>query len=75
MKTKRMYSKNNRCPATNDYDPNTINPYGSKWEIRYDEKTGNVTSAKLIESNVTITDAIAEKIKDNHYVIAEIRGY
>lgn len=75
MKTKRMYSKNDRCPATNDYDPQTVSPYGSKWEVRYNETTGNITSAKLLESNVTITEAIAEKIEDNHYTLMEIRGY
>ena len=70
-----MFSRNGHSPATDDYDPHTIDPYGSKWEIRYNETTGNIESAKLLESNVTITDAIAQKIRDDIYNLIAIRGY
>ncbi len=75
MKKKTMISRNGHSPATDDYDPRTIDPYGSKWEIRYNEKTGIITSAKLLESNVTITDAIAQRIRDDIYNLIAIRGY
>ena len=75
MKTKRMYSRSGRSPATNDNDPHTVSPYGSKWEIRYNETTGNIESAKLLKSNVMITSSIAGNIRDNIYDLISIRGY
>jgi len=54
-----IYSRNNRCPVTRDYDPFTVSPYGSKWVVRIYEN-GRVT-AKLVQSNIYVNDEKVEK--------------
>lgn len=55
-----VYSRNNRCPVTSDYDPKTVSPYGSKWIVRIYEN-GRIT-ARLVETNVYVDE---KKIKDS----------